>query len=620
MLINPSMRSLRSLTQDEQESVHPEQSSTSRLRPYGSVDPWGVVDRRSGERLRQRRMSLWLRRANGKASLRWLLVFFSLSTVLVAQEKKEPEQRDVSIPERTEAPLPKIDLPEFLITGQETIDLPVSAKSVADEEKIFLAGSRSPGRKDVDVSAVAKQQKDIAGPAGQMDGKVFAGFGNYVTPAMEGWFGKNYADGGILFHANFGSSNGHVADAQWQKTGLGVHGDYLPPKMLGTGGRFSGGMRFSNESYRAYGSATPAQLRTLSDIGINIGFSSHTPKIEKLDDQINYSAGISWNRTALEDSANASESELGISGNAATQWNNYQLRAEAEYKTSGITMPFLVTRDVHSPQWFVLRFSGTTFLAPSLEAMLTLQQFVYRGNISVTSGRFYPKVEVQYFASEAATLFATFTPTVERTTLSSFITMNKYMRNALEIQPTETPLSLSLGSEIYFSTSLRGKGVVTYRTMHNFPVYVELNSAKVWDVMYLPDVRAISFDVQGSYQFSKGNSGTLTAGFNSTEEKGSSNSVPNIPSSIVSGAFRHSFENGIVTEVFAEYVSKRWTDFAHSNANAGYVTIGGRGEYKFLENVRALIQVNNLLNQQYYVWDGYVERPLFISLGVTYTW
>ncbi len=551
------------------------------------------------------------------------LVFFSLSAVLVAQEKKEPEQRDVSLPEHTDAPLPKIDLPEFLITGQETIDLPVSAKSVADEEKVFLAGSRSPGRKDVDVSAVSKQQKDIVGPAGQMDGKVFAGFGNYITPSMEGWFGKNYTNGGILFHANFGSSNGHVANAQWQKTGLGVHGDYLPAETFGTvtGSRFSGGMSFSNESYRAYGSATPTQLRTLSDIGINVGFSSHTPKVEKLDDQINYSTGISWNRTGLDDSVNASESELGITGNAATQWNSYQLRAATEYKTSGITMPLLpATLDVHSPQWFVLRFSGKTFLAPSLEAMLTVQQFVYKGNVSVTSGRFYPNVEIQYFASEAATLFAKFTPTVERTTLSSFIAMNKYMRDSLELRPTEIPLSLSLGSEISFSTVLHGKAVVTYRTIQDFPVYVELNSAKVWDVMYLPNISAISFDVQGSYQFSKGNSGTLTAGFNSTEQKGSSNSLPNIPSTIISGAFRHSFDNGIVTEAFAEYVSKRWSDFAHSNANAGYVTIGGRGEYKFLENVRALVQVNNLLNQQYYVWDGYVERPLFISLGVTYTW
>ena len=55
--------------------VHPEQSSTSRLRPYGSIDPWGVVDRRSRER----------RRANGRAFLRWVQVIlnFSIDTATV---------------------------------------------------------------------------------------------------------------------------------------------------------------------------------------------------------------------------------------------------------------------------------------------------------------------------------------------------------------------------------------------------------------------------------------------------------------------------------------------------------------------------------------------------------
>ena len=540
----------------------------------------------------------------------------------MAQEKKEPEQRDVSLPGHAEAPLPKIELPEFLITGQETIDLPVSAKSIADEEKLYLSVSRLPGQKDVDVSAMSKQQKNIAVPAGQMDGKVYAGFGNYVTPAMEGWFGKNYNDGGILFHASFGSSNGHLVNAQWQKTGLGVQGDYLSSQTFGTaaGSRFDGGMSFSNQSYRAYSSASPAQLRTLSDIGINLGFSSHTPKIEKLGDEINYSSRLSWNRTALDDSASASESELGLSGNATTQWSSYQLRADVEYKTSGITMPLPATLELHSPQWFVLRFSGRTFFTPSIEAIITVQQFLYRGNVSITSGRLYPNVEIQYFAGEAATLFAKFSPTVERTTLGSFVTMNTYIRNALELQSIEIPFSVSLGSEISISTTFRGKAVVTYRTMQNFPVYVELNSAKVWDVMYLPDIRAISFDLQGSYQFSKRNSGMLAVSFNSTEEKGSSNIVPNLPSAIISGAFRHSFDNGVMAEASAEYVSKRWTDVAHSNANAGYILVGGRVEYKFLDNVRALVQVDNLLNQQYYVWDGYVERPLFISLGVTYTW
>jgi outer membrane receptor protein involved in Fe transport len=194
------------------------------------------------------------------------------------------------------------------------------------------------------------------------------------------------------------------------------------------------------------------------------------------------------------------------------------------------------------------------------------------------------------------------------------------MRNGAELRPTETPLFLRLGSEVALSEDLRVKGEVSYRSSRNFPLFVEFSSAKVWDVMYLPDVSVISFDAQATYQFSQKNSGTLIVISNSTADKDSSNSVPNIPLLTLAATDRHAFDNGVVMEVFAEYVSKRWTDFAHSNANAGYVTIGGRGEYQVFDNFRIFLQVNNFLNQQYYVWDGYVERPLFVSLGVTYKW
>jgi outer membrane receptor protein involved in Fe transport len=556
-----------------------------------------------------------------------LYVFFSFilllyCPLLLAQEKKEPGQRDTVVPGRAESPLPKIELPEFLITGQETIDLPVSSKSIVEEERVLILTSPSPGRKDVDVTLASKQQKDIASPVGRMDGRVLAGFGNYVTPSLEGWFGKNYGEGAVLFHADFASSNGHVANAQWQKTGVGVHGDYLSPQSFGFvgGSRLNGGFGFSGESYRAYGSINPSQLRTLNDVHVNFGLSSRVSNSEELENQVTYSGGVAWNRVALDDSANASESEFGVSGNAVMQRKSYQLFGIAEYKVAGVTMPLPPSLDAHSPQWLALRISGKTFITPSLQGSLTVQQFVYRGSISSSSGRFYPNIELRYFVNDAVTLYANYTPTVERNTLGSLVQMNKYVRNMLELQPSEIPVSFSLGSEISLSDNLRGRGVFNYRRVQEFPVYIELNSAKVWDVMYLPDVRVISFDAQATYQFSQKNNGSLIVTFNSTAEKDSSNSVPNVPSLTLAATDRHAFDNGVVLAVFAEYVSKRWTDFAHSNANAGYVTFGGRGEYQLFDNFRMFLQVNNFLNQQYYVWDGYVERPLFVSLGVTYKW
>src|ERR1039458_4358763 len=119
-----------------------------------------------------------------------VIIFFFLIASLSAQEKKEPAQRDAAVPDQNEAPLPKIDLPEFLITGQETIDLPVSSKSIIEEDNAYVPGSPMPGRKDAGSDGEGKLEKDFAGPVGEMNGKVQGGIGNYPSPYMEGWFGK----------------------------------------------------------------------------------------------------------------------------------------------------------------------------------------------------------------------------------------------------------------------------------------------------------------------------------------------------------------------------------------------------------------------------------------------
>jgi hypothetical protein len=551
-----------------------------------------------------------------------VMIFFLLIASLSAQEKKEPAQRDAAVPDQNEAPLPKIDLPEFLITGQETIDLPVSSKSIIEEDNVYVPGSPMPGRKDAGIDGEGKVQKDFGGPAGEMNGKVQGGIGNYTSPYMEGWFGKNYDGGGVLFHANYASSNGQVTDANWQKTGIGIQGDYLSPQTFGmlAGSRLNGGLNFSGQTYRAYGSLVPSQLRTLNDVRLNMGLASRTTVSDKLDDALDYSAALSWNGTSLNDSLNSSQNDFGVSVSASTRKSDIQLRGSMEYVLSDVSMQLPPNIETHLPEWFDLRLSGEKFFLPELQATLTVQQFIYRGNLSVPNGRFYPGAQLRYFMNDAATVYFSIAPTVERNTLASLVNSDKYIQNREELRSSEVPFAFTFGSEYTFSDKIYGNGSLSYSSVRNFPVFIELNSAKVWDVMYLPNVAVTRLAVEGSYTFTRENSATFAGSLNSTQAKDSSNAVPNIPTFTLSGVYRRSFSNGIVVELFAEYFSKRWKDFAHSSANAGYVDVGGKGEYQLLENLRAVIQMDNILDRQYYVWDGYVERPLFISLGVTYTW
>ncbi len=545
-----------------------------------------------------------------------------LASPVYGQEKKEPAQRDVVVPAQTETPLPKIDLPEFLITGQETIDLPVSSKTIIEEEKVFVPGSPSPGRKDAQFEAAPKQLKEVAGPAGQMNGKVQAGIGVFATPFMEGWFGKNYEEGGILFHAGYESSNGHVANANWLTPSVGLQGDYRSPQASGflAGSRLSGGLNFSGQSYRAYGSTTPSQLRTLDDVRLELGLTPAPATLKFLDTPIDYTGSLSWDGTSLDDSSNASENDLGVTISGTTEKGGARFRGTMDYVTSGVSMRYPPNIAGHSPQWFALRVSGQQMIAPQLQGILTLQQFIYRGNLSVAGGRLYPTLDLRYFMNETSTLFFSFSPSVERNTLSTLVRADKYVRNEMDLRPTEMPTSVEIGSEVLVNEKLRAKGTLSYRSFRDYPVFVELTSAKVWDVMYLQKASAVQFDLEGSYHLSSSSSAALSASLNSTEAEGSTNQVPNLPALSISGVYRQALQKGVDLEGSVRYFSQRWTTISHSSANAGYVDVGAKGECQVMENLRAVLEFDNLLNQRYYVWEGYVERPFFVSLGVSYKW
>ena len=109
-----------------------------------------------------------------------------------------------------------------------------------------------------------------------MNGKVQGGIGNYTSPYMQGWFGKNYDGGGVLFNASYASTSGQVPNANWQKTGFGIQGDYLAPQTFGVHRRRQVERRttFSGQTYRAYGSTDPSQLRTLNNVRLNLGLAS----------------------------------------------------------------------------------------------------------------------------------------------------------------------------------------------------------------------------------------------------------------------------------------------------------------------------------------------------------
>ncbi len=567
-----------------------------------------------------------LRLSNGNNL--WIVFLLIVSVVIsVAQEsdkkeatKKEVELQNVQAP-KTETVLPKIDLPEFVITGSEKIDLRIDSKGEDDEDRIFTPAKPTPGERPMNVGEALspKQIKSFSKTPGALNGKIFAGFGFYQTPQFDGWFGQYDPTSSFVLNGYYSESQGHVSDAGFWRGGFGARGSYALPESSTflPYAQLNAETKYGRESYRSYASHSPYRVRDISGIELNGGIGSRYSLPYKALSGFDYSGKLGWGIFSASDSGRSSEAEVFLSGNATTRFFAMSLRGQAEYRAMNYTMNL---PGIQSGHWFVLRADGNQLVIPALQLSFAVQQFIYRGNVGVASGRFYPQIELKYSFTEEALMYYGFAPTVERNTLSSIIKQNKYIDFNAQIVPTDTRLNLYAGMEYSPVEFITATVKLSYKQINNYPTFYDKDSAKVWEVLYLSGVRSTKFDVSTLFRLNQKQNVTAYVSWQAIKQKDSSGALPYIPKFLIGTIYHHFFDFGLHTEAFVEYNSSRFTDFSNTHANAGYLFTGIKADIELFGQFRGFSEVNNIINQHYYVWNGYQERTIFFLLGVSYNW
>jgi hypothetical protein len=554
------------------------------------------------------------------------LVLLFVLLPLSAQEKKEATQKDVDVQkaaqsQRTDTPLPKIDLPEFVITGSEQIDLNISTKTEDDEERIFMPQKPTPGFRSLEVDGAIsqKQIKQFSKAPEGLNGKIFTGLGFYLTPQVDGWFGRHDEKNSFMINGYYYSTEGHVTDAGFWRAGFGGKGRYVMPDSSSflPYAQLNGEIQYGRESYRAYASLAPTQVRDLSGFDLSLGAGSRYALPYKSLSGFDYTGKFGVRYFSARDSISSGETDIVLSGVATTRFLTIALRGQTEYRMTSYDMNI---PGVQTGQWFVLKGDGQTLVLPSLQISFALQQFIYRGNIGPASGRFYPGIELRYFLTESATMYAGFSPSVERTTLSSLTKQNRYMHFSTPVIPSDIPVNVLAGFEFTPVDEITAGAKFRYRHINNFATFLDTSGAKVWEVTYLSGVRSSAVDVSVVYRFNAKQNVTAYASTQTVRQKDSAVVLPNIPKYSFGSVYHHFFDVGLHVEALAEFVSSRFTNSANSHSNAGYVYTSIKGDIEVLKRFRAAAEMHNLLNQRYYIWNGYQERGIYLLLGISYSW
>ncbi len=557
-----------------------------------------------------------------------ILMFLSFSAP--AQEKKEPPQRRVEIEAREDtsaarqAKLPKIDLPEFEITGREIIHLPPAGKSdqsdvgalSLDPSKLVALGEKREG---------ASGSKNSA-PFGQAllsyAGKLNLGYGRFKSPYGEGWFGKKYDEGDFDLHGMYYSHDAYVPHADASKGSVDATGGlYLPQRLPVIGGsKFYGNVSYDAAKYRFYGTPTPSLQRSARSFQVAGGLKGN-PNARVL-----FESSVSFRRLTLEDKDKSREDEFRIAARASGELVGFQTKGDVLYAVN------YLEQSIPSRNPYFLRSSAglRRVLFNKLDLSIGASQFFFRNWTGKSSAKFYPALSLQYFLRPDVTLFAQFEPVVERNSLALLLSSNPYVGNDVSIAHRDAFVNMMGGLQFELLNRGSARVYMKYQRVRNFPVYVDPSTFfyiyavpvpyRDWVVVY--DETTRFFSLNGEVYLNLTRSDRLSGSVTILTSKNSEteNRVPYFAPVEVGSQYTHSFPFGLSTQISGRFVGRRPIDLRDSHKLNSFFLLNSMAEYQIRKNLSVSLHLSNILDEHYSTWNLYQELPFTIRGEVSVRW
>ncbi len=538
-----------------------------------------------------------------------------------AQEKREPPPHSVEIqPDTTlrtsAAKLPSIDLPEYVITGKEVIDLPQASKRSPEpqaREVLLDRGDLLGGRESAAaLAAGVSHPPPMMSVAKIFDGKVSAGYGSYRTPFFDGWFGQTFGVAGFLLKAGYVSSAGHLSHADYRKGYSELSGTTTLPDEAGpfAGARVKGTFGMDGHSYRLYGSTNPSLQRTVGRM--TLAFSIHdTPS-----DLIDYGAKFSVQTASQKDNTSARETCIGLELNGNRTLGTVELQGDAAFWIDSYSAPVAL----QNPNLLMIGLSARRQFSEIWDIFGGIVAFSYRGTDAGAVTKIYPRIRASLHATPSVTFFASVQPGVTRSGLSSMIQENPYLVNTLQIRHLDRSVDITLGTEANIGQAVRTRVAVGVERLRNLPLYVDQGSAGIWAVDYAGATDIVSFEGEVYADFGERDNAAGSIIARTARNSFTNAAVPYLPALEISGLYQHSFPAGITLEVIMKVAGHHYVDVQGTRGLGPSTIVDLRGNYAFAKSLTATVAVNNIFNSNQTWWDRYEGVGRTASFMIGFAW
>ena len=549
--------------------------------------------------------------------LAFMLTVAGLFVLLPAQERPTPDAQRNPTPLREQrAPeLPTIDLPEFVITGLASIDLPRVEKRM---EMLGPAGdiavSSAPALRERPVGAVpgaGLERKTIVAEGG-FSGNLRLGVGSFRMPLMTASVIQPLGSAIVNMNGRYARSAGFAPWTSWSEGGLqgavGLPVDLAPAGI--SGASLIGILGYDTRSAHWYGSVKPDAGREVTASFGGVGIKGGVGGTWRGEAFVEFRS-----TTVIDSSATLNEDQSRVrivaDGSVADVPLSLGLQMQAAGRKGSIGSSTNVTEIFAMSRW-----------VPAEGIMLRggFRMAFARGEAGQYVTRFLASLGLALTLDDRHRLVGHYEPVISPTTVSSSLENHRFLNARSVMRHGIWKNQGRFGLESDWTQDVRTRIEVEAATVDDLPMAADTAGVGVWSWMYGGASMTL---LRGECVAKMRRNDYFSATFMMRVSKNAVSGlrIPYLPVFESRVSYVAGVTPDLTLSASLQIVHTRESSWAGPSATLpGYAVVDVHGSFSVLPTVTLWTDVTNLTNAVYEHWKRYQEPPFRMSVGVAVAW
>ncbi len=498
--------------------------------------------------------------------------------------------------------IPEIELPDFVITGQATVELPKQNKATPDlisplSKEFILPRIKIQELKLEGLSDPSRQQPAIIDTTSKYFGRIKTAAGIYSLPSVETFYSRRIQN--ILFSAggNFENSRDYEKNSKYFKTNFFLNNSLIIQKENESPARLNVTGQFDYFKYSNFRSLSADTFNHITNVNINGTFEN----LFYREFNLNFGGNFDFQKISRWD---FSFVEISAFGTLRSTFEHFELTASAQ--------PYLykVSKNLNE-NTLILSAYGEMYFRKLFNMMNIITRLDYQTEKENNSQFLAPGVRLGFGLSDYWTLTLFYENKLLNKTPIQLWEENPYLDSAsFNYSIERIKNKVGFGTIIYFDRTsnlkfelsrynVAGKNIFEVsQTDSGYFKYRKLET----EALELNTILFVDLKDYGDLFFN--------LRYLNSRLKETTRQEPHTPALQTKFSYGYRFNFPLYLRLSFLYNSVSYGDINHKLKIEPYVDLELNADYQLLKFLNGGIELKNIMNKKNYRWFNYNQKPI----------